>query len=164
MAKGKLTEDAKAYVVRALACFVDPSEIREALKKDFAAEVTLQAIEAYDPNKSAGAKLSKQWRSLFEKTRKVFIEDIDSIGLAHKAVRLRTLERMRARAEKAGNIALVVEITVEAEKIVGEIYTNKRVLTGKDGKPLFPAKPITDTMTAAEAAEAYAASRDALDG
>jgi len=163
MAKGKLPEEAKAYVVRALACFTDASEILEVIRKDYGVEIARQSVETYDPTKAAGAKLSKQWRDLFERTRQAFIEDIDGIGLAHKAVRLRTLERMRAKAEKQGNVALVVQITVEAEKIVGEIYTNKRQLTGANGKPLFPPKPITDDMNPADAAEAYAASREALD-
>lgn len=157
MAKAKLSDDAKTYVVQALACFDSPSEVAEAVRKEFGVEITKQSVEAYDPTKVAGKGLAKTLKAIFEATREAFLKEISSIPIAHRAVRLRALQRMLEKAEKVGNIALVVQITVEAEKIVGEIYTNKRQLTGANGKPLFP-RTITPEMTPQQAANIYAAS------
>ena len=126
-------------------------------------DVNPQSVEGYDPTKVADAGMAKRWRELFAAHREAFVADTNSIGLAHRAVRLRRLEKHHAKAEKQGNTALAVDIVVEAEKICGELYTNKRVLTGANGKPLIPAPKITPTMTAQEAADAYARTREELD-
>jgi hypothetical protein len=144
MAKPKLTREQQTYVVQALACFDQPSVVVTAVKKEFGLMISPQLVEAYDPTKTAGRKLSERWRALFETTRKAFLEEIASIAIRHRAVRLRALQRMADRAETQGNIVLASSLLKQAAKEVGDIFTNRRELTGKDGKELsVPVSPVT---------------------
>ena len=58
MAKGKLTDEQKAFVVQAVACFDSPKTVADALKKEFGVIVSPQVVECYDPTKRAGATLT----------------------------------------------------------------------------------------------------------
>lgn len=132
----KLADDAKLYAVQALACFDPPSVVRDALKAEFGASITAQAVESYDPTKRAGRALSGRLRAIFEETRKTFLEDTGRIGISHRSVRLRALHRMAERAESMGNLALAAQLHKQAAEEVGDAYTNRRELTGKNGAPL----------------------------
>lgn len=136
MAKAKLTHEQQTFVVQSLACFDSPSVVAAALKKDFSVVLTPQAIEAYDPNKKAGARLAEKWRLLFEETRKTFLEDTATIAISHRAVRLRALQRMAEKAETQGNMVLAANLLEQAAKEVGDSYTNRRQISGPDGGPV----------------------------
>jgi hypothetical protein len=144
MAKAKLSDPIKTYIVQALACFDTPSVVAEAVRKEFGETVTRQSIEGYDPTKKAGSNLAEKWRLLFEETRKTFLEDTASIAISHRAVRLRALQRMADKAEDRGNMVLASQLLKQAAEEVGGSYTNRRELTGKDGKDLpVPVSPVT---------------------
>ncbi len=138
MAKAKLSDEVKTFIVQALACFDSPSTVAAAVKAEFEIEVSRQLVESHDPNKRAASGLAPKWRVLFEETRKAFLEDTAAIGISHRAVRLRALQRMAEKAEKMGNINLAISIHEQAAKEVGDSYTNYRKLehTGKNGGPL----------------------------
>lgn len=136
MAKDALTSEVQVYIVQALACFDAPSIVVKALREEFALELTRQRIETYDPTKRAGQKLSDKHRLLFEETRKAFLEDTSRIGISHRAVRLRALHRMAEKAEGMSNLALAAQLHKQAAEEVGGSFTNRRELTGKDGKDL----------------------------
>lgn len=146
MAAGKLTDEIRTFVVQSLACFDAPSVVVAAIKKEFGEVVKPQAVEAYDPTKRAGRKLSLRWRALFEETRKAFLEDTSKIAISHRAVRLRALQRMAEKAESMGNMALAAQLHEQAAKECGDAYSNrhKHEHTGKDGKDLpAPPAPVT---------------------
>lgn len=144
MAKGKLNDAVKAFVVQSLACFDGPSAVAAAVKREFGEEITRQAVEGYDPNKRAGANLAEKWRLLFAETRKTFLEDTAEIGISHRAVRLRALQRMATKAEEQGNMVLAAQLLEQAAKEMGNAFTNRHELTGKDGKDLpAPTAPVT---------------------
>jgi hypothetical protein len=131
MAKGaQLSVEVQTFVVQALACFDFPSVVVAAVKAEFGLALTRQRVEAYDPNKQAGKALSERWRVLFEKTRKDFVDDTSSIAISHRAARLRTLQRMAAKAEDMGNMTLAATLLEQAAKEMGNAYTNTRVLSG----------------------------------
>lgn len=138
MAHEHLSNEAKAFIVQALACFDTPTQVAKAVKEELGLEVTRQKVEAYDPTKRIGANLSKKWRELFETTRKTFIEDTSGIGISHRAVRIRALQRMATKAEEMKNMKLAAELMEQAAKEMGDAYTNRRVLTGKNGEALVP--------------------------
>lgn len=101
-------------------------------------------VESHDPNKKAASGLAPKWRALFEETRKTFLEDTASIAISHRAVRLRALQRMADKAEGQGNMVLASSLLKQAAEEVGGSYTNRRELTGKDGKDLpVPVSPVT---------------------
>lgn len=138
---GKLNEEQQTFLVTAIACFDGPKIVAEAIKKEFGVTITPQAVEKYDPTKRAGRNLHVKWRKLFEETRKRFLQDSSDVPVAHRAYRLRTLQRMVDTAETKGNYPLAAQLLEQAAKEVGDAYTNrqKHELTGKDGKDLPPA-------------------------
>jgi hypothetical protein len=140
--KPKLTPEAQTFVVQSLAMWDAPSVVADAVKKEFGISVTPQAVEAYDPTKRAGRNLAPKWTKLFEDTRKEFTEGQARIGISHRVVRLRALERMAARAEGMGNMALAKDLLEQAAKEVGDAYTNTRVLRG--GLELTAPKTLDD--------------------
>lgn len=132
----ELPDEVKRFIVTRLACFERPSEVAAAVKEEFAAEVTRQRVEAYDPTKVAGKALSKEYRALFAEARALYLADTATIGIASKVFRLRTLERLAMKAESVGNAGMVAQLLEQAAKEMGGAYTNRRELTGADGKPI----------------------------
>lgn len=142
MAKAKLSDEVKTFIVQALACFDSTSVVAAAVKKEFGVEVSRQLVETHDPTKKAGAGVGKKWKALFEGTRKAFIEDTSQIAISHRAVRLRALERMAEKAERQGNMVLAAALYEQAAKEMGDAFTNRHRLeqsgtfqvniTGKD--------------------------------
>jgi hypothetical protein len=128
-----LADDVKGYIVRALACFDTPETVAKAVKAEFELDVTRQQVAAYDPNKVVGANLSEKWKMVFEETRKRFLEDASSIGVANRTVRLRRLERMADKAESIGAIGLAAQLLEQAAKESGGSYTNQRNINHSGG-------------------------------
>ena len=144
MAKGKLNEEVKTFIVQALACFDGPSTVVAAVKAEYGDVITRQAVEGYDPNKRAGRGLAQKWRELFEATREEFLRDTSKIGISHRSVRLRKLEAQIRLNEDRGNSAMVASLLKQAAEEMGGAYTNRRDLTGRDGKDLpVPVPPVT---------------------
>jgi hypothetical protein len=144
MAKGKLSVEVQMFVVQSLACFDSPSVVVDAVRKEYGETVARQSVEGYDPTKKAGAALNAKWKALFEETRKTFLEDTAHIGVSHRAVRLRAIQRMADKAEAQGNMVLAKDLLKQAAEEMGNAYTNRRELTGKDGKDLpAPTAPVT---------------------
>lgn len=153
MARGKLTDDVRTFIVQALACFDTPAVVAAAVRKEFRVEIAPQSVEGYDPNKRAGRNLAKRWREIFKATREEFLKDTSKIAISHRAVRLRALQRMAEKAETIGNMALAAQLHEQAAKECGDAFTNKRQLSGPNGGPV---QVVASTMTAKEAADAYA--------
>ena len=136
MSQNVLSDEVKTFIVQQLACFETPSEVAKAVKVEFEVDVPRQQVEAYDPNKRAGASLSEEYRALYAETRKAFLEDTAAIGISHRSVRLRALQRLIERADRSGNLVLVASLIEQAAKESGGAFTNKRELSGIDGKPI----------------------------
>lgn len=137
----ELDDEVKAHIVQGLACFDTPSQVAASVKATYGIVVSPQRVEAYDPNKRAGLKLSEKWKAVFIATREKFITDAADIPIAHRSTRLRALWRMASLAESKGNLALAANLYKQAAEEMGNAYTNRRELTGKDGKDLPAAAP-----------------------
>lgn len=147
-----LTDDVKAFVVQALACFDTPTQVANAVKEEFGLEITRMQVSTYDPTKFMGRNLSKKWRDIFEATRKAFLEDQASIPIANQNFRLRALHNLYQNAASRGNAALAAQLLEQAAKESGGSFTNRREMTGRDGAPLIPTKSaqeMTDDELAA---------------
>lgn len=154
MAKEKLPVEVQTFIVQQLACFDAPSVVVSAVKAEFGRVISRQQAESYDPTKRA-FNGNERWKILYEETRKAFLEDTSKIGISHRSVRVRSLERMAALAEGRGQIQVAASLLEQAAKEMGNAFTNTRVLTGAGGAPLIPPS-ITPNMTPKEAADAYA--------
>lgn len=158
--KAKLTPEAQAFAVQALACFDKPAAVAAAIREEFGVTITPQSVEAYDPTKRAGANIAQKWRLLFNETRETFLASTATIGISHRAVRLRLLDRMVGRAEAMGNMALAAQLLEQAAKEAGDAFTNrsKHEVVGKDGAPL---SGLTDDSAVAAKVSALLAAAQA---
>lgn len=133
-----MNDEIRTFIVQALACFDTPSMIVTAVKEEFGVTVTPQAVQAYDPTKYAGRTVAQKWRQMFEAGRKSFLENVTEIPIANRATRVRALNRMAIAAERMKNFGLAAQLHKQAAEEMGNAYTNRREVTGKDGAP-FPA-------------------------
>ncbi|MBD8669822.1 DUF2280 domain-containing protein [Pseudomonas lurida] len=120
-----LSSEVKTFVVQALACFDTPSQVVEAVHKEFSLSITRQQVESHDPTKVSGKKLADRWKTLFEQTRKRFREETEDIPIANRAFRLRAMNRFVEKAESMKNIGLAMQILEQAAKETGDIYVNR---------------------------------------
>lgn len=138
----KLTDAARTFVVQQLAMYDPPDMVAKAVKDEFGVSVTRQAVQAYDPTKYAGRQLSQKWRDLFAATRKAHLESTAEVGISHKTVRLRALQRMANKAEAMGNLQLAAQLHEQAAKEMGNAFTNARVIQG--GLAVVTPKTLND--------------------
>lgn len=133
-----LKSEVKAYIIKMLACYDTPSQVVEAVQKDFGITITRQQVETHDPTKVSGKTLAKKWVDMFNTTRDRFLNEISDIPIANKAYRLRVLQRMSTTAENMKNIGMTAQLLEQAAKEVGEAYTNRQKVehTGANGGPI----------------------------
>lgn len=133
-----LKPEVKAFIIQMLACYDTPSQVVEAVQKDFGITITRQQVETHDPTKVSGKTLARKWVDMFNATRDRFLNEISDIPIANKAYRLRVLQRMSTTAENMKNIGMTAQLLEQAAKEVGEAYTNRQKVehTGKDGGPI----------------------------
>lgn len=153
-----LKPDVKAFIIQSLACYDTPSQVVEAVQKEFGIKITRQQAESHDPTKASGKTLAKKWIAMFSATRERFLTETRDIPIANKSYRLRVLDRMATKTEGLKNFSLTAQLIEQAAKEVGDAYTNKLKVesTGKDGGPL---RTETVSLSPQEAAEAYKNSR-----
>ncbi len=156
----RMRKELKVYVVRALAVFNTPTEVIALIKAHYPEDyeslsqnkggLKPQNIECYDPTKRAGKELCDELRTEFEIARKQFLDAPQQIPVANLTYRL---ERMQRVIDHAGKNSVLVLTTLEqAAKDVGGVFTNRKEITGKDGKPLTEQpKPIDLTPEVAAA-------------
>ncbi len=145
-----LKPEVKAYIIQMLACYDTPSQVVEAVQKDFGIVITRQQVETHDPTKVSGKTLAKKWVDLFNRTRDRFLNEISDIPIANKAYRLRVLQRMSTTAENMKNIGMTAQLLEQAAKEVGEAYSNKQKVehTSPDGS--MSPRPTTIRLVGVE--------------
>jgi len=121
-----LSTAVRMHILTELACFATPTQVATSVKEKFGVEVSRQCVEAHHPERRAGAKLNASLSALFYETRAKFLAELDDIGIAHQAYRLRGLERMLEQAERMGNLALAVQLIEQAAREVGGMYSTGR--------------------------------------
>lgn len=135
-----LTDKIKTFIVKGLACYDTPSQVAEAVKMNFNVEITRQHVYAYDPN--ASQHMAPRWRELHAATRQALLREVAEIGVAHRTVRLRMLDRLAHRCER-NNVALALECLELAAKECGGIFENRRpiILQPTMPQPAMPEPP-----------------------
>ncbi|MDM2753090.1 DUF2280 domain-containing protein [Citrobacter freundii] len=145
-----LKGEVKAFIVQSLACFDTPSQVVEAVKKEFGITIPRQQVESHDPTKANGKGLAKKWVEMFNETRERFQNEISDIPIANKAYRLRVLQRMSVTSENMKNIGMTAQLLEQAAKEVGEAYSNKQKVehTSPDGS--MSPRPTTIRLVGVE--------------
>jgi len=120
-----LKEDVKLFIVHSLACFMTPTQVADVLRKEYGIEVTRMQVQAYDPDKVIGKRLSEKWIAEFRKMRDDFLSERQKLAVSHQNYRLSVLDRMVKKAETAGNMQLTAQLLEQAAKEIGEVYVNR---------------------------------------
>jgi hypothetical protein len=118
-----LTDEIKEFIVKGLACYDTPTYVAEAVKAIYGVEVTRQQVQVYNPDSAQPP--AQRWCDLHGAIRAKFLHDAAAIGVAHKMVRLRRLDRLANRCER-NSVALALTCLREAAKECGGIYENRR--------------------------------------
>lgn len=126
----------KIFIIHQLAMWTTPSDIVKLLEAEFKIKATLSQVCYYDPKYG---KISKELKTLFEETRENFLNEITAIPIANEAYRIQVLQnRLNAQlSARVVNDKLVMELCEQVAKERGKMYTNRREITGANGKPLF---------------------------
>lgn len=163
----KLDEAQKRWIVQRLACFESITVIAREFHAEYGFEISVQCVQAYDPTKHQGRTLSKALREYFHETRQKFLEDAEArIPEMSKSVRLQRLAAMSRQAEAEGDSKLAASLLEQIAKECGGLYTNRRELTGADGKPIEFADLSDQELNdrARQLVAAYMAGEGATDG
>lgn len=137
-----LPETVKHFIVCQLAAFETPTAVAKLVKEEYGLDVSPQAVECYHPERKAGARLSARLKAEFYRSRERHLTSVDDIPIAHKAMRLRRLQRLADRAANSGNVVLEASLIEQAAKEAGGVYEGKRqvsgtvAVTGADGGPV----------------------------
>jgi hypothetical protein len=131
-----LTDEIKEFIVKALACYDTPSYVADAVNVNFGVTVSRQQVYRYDPECSQPP--AQRWRDLHAATRAAFLRDAAAIGITHKLVRLRRLDRLASRCER-NSVALAIACIERAAKECGGLYENRRQLMVQITVPPQPA-------------------------
>lgn len=146
----QLRKEVKIYIVRSLAQFNTPQETAQAVNVDFGIKVTRQQCERYDPTKRAGQDLSDELKKEFDLTRQDFLDKPQNIPISNLSYR--QARRQKVLEGAGNNKMLIMSVLEQAAKDVGGVFTNRKEITGKDGKPLTePVTPIELTPEVAAA-------------
>ncbi len=143
-----LSNEVKAFIVQALACFDTPTQVAEAVKREFNIDVTRQQVETHDPTKRCSKTLAKRWVTLFEDTRTRFREETAEIPIANRAYRLRTLGRLAEKVEGMRNYGLTLQILEQAAKEVGDVYVNRQTKNENPHDNVPPTRVQVDVVDA----------------
>jgi hypothetical protein len=133
-----LSDEIKEFIVKSLACFDTPSQVAEAVGVNFGIEVTRQQVHEYDP--ACSRPPAQRWIDLHTATRRALLSEAAEIGITHKMVRLRILDRLAHRCER-NSVALTLACLELAAKECGGFYENRRpvVLQLPASQPSLPA-------------------------
>lgn len=130
-----LTEEQKTEIVSMLACFRDPSGIIRYFQSEHGIIIDHKQVGRYDPTRPYFAG-GEKWRAIFEACRKVHLEDVSAVPIAHKAFRLNLLQEGVDAAKRAGNWKLVAQLAEQAAKETGGLFTNQRNVRLDESRPL----------------------------
>ena len=131
----RINKKVKIFIVKMLAEFETTTDTAKAVKDIFNVDVSQQQCECYDPTKKMGHDLSQELKDLFYKYRRAANDEIEAIPIANRRYRLQKLQSL---VDKFGdNPVFTPKFLEQAAKEVGNQYTNKQEITGKDGTALF---------------------------
>lgn len=148
----ELTEEQKLFIVQQNARYKTPTEVSELVREEFDIEIHRRQAQAYDPTKFQGRQMARKWVDIFNATRKAFLENVGSIPIANQSVRVERLEALwRKQSGPRGNPAMAQSLLEQASKEVGGAFSNRREISGPDGKPI-ETKHTLDTSKLSDSA------------
>lgn len=160
----KLKDIHRAFLVREFACFATPMEAADALREEYGIEIAPQSAQHYDATSGAGSDAAKKWHDLFDVSRKAFLDDVEKrVPESYKSVRIQELARASRIFKKRGNFMAMAIMLEKIAREVGNAYTNRHEVTGRDrGSIKFEdVNSMTDDQIDAELRQIFGIDADA---
>jgi hypothetical protein len=92
--RNPLPSNVKRFIVMCLARHDTPLETALRVWNEFGIQLQRSTVAMYDPTTKGGRALSDELKRLFRKTRTEFEQEIETVPIAHRAVRLRRLDHL----------------------------------------------------------------------
>jgi hypothetical protein len=131
-----LSDEIKAFIVQAHACFRKPALIVREVGVEFGVTVTREQVLAYHPERYRGRRLGRKYREVFKATREAFIQSKVEVGIAYQSYRLALYQRGAEHYEELGYYLQAAELAERAAKDLGGAYTNAHIHSGPDGQAI----------------------------
>lgn len=132
----KLKDIHRVFIIKLLARFYRPSEIRDEIKEKYKMEVGIKQICEYDPRGFRGDRVAKKWCEIFDIERSRFLAESNSeeIDIFNRNFRLREMSKNYKKMVDAGNIIAAQQILEQAAKEAGNLYVNRYLLGPDDSE------------------------------
>ena len=117
----RLTLAVKRRIVEHLACYRTRAEVVELIADEFDVNLTSRHVRAYDPTSFQFAG-SDHWIEYHRTVRARCDGELGEIAIAHRAYRLRRLQKMYTRASNIGDYAQALKVLQQAAKEMGGWY------------------------------------------
>jgi hypothetical protein len=109
-------------IVIALATGSTPSEAARVVLEQHGVTVSRQVCARHDPRTVSGSALNDELKALFFTVHEKFLDGLEQIGIAHRAVRLVRLEHAYERAETAGDTRTMLRVLDAARREMVDLY------------------------------------------
>ena len=117
----RLPDVIKRRIVEHLACYHTHAEVAELIADEFDVEMTPRHVRAYDPTSFQFAG-SHRWLGYYQAVRKRCAQEVGDIAIAHRAYRMRQLQRILDRAMDRGDYRQALKTLEQAAKEMGNWY------------------------------------------
>lgn len=117
----RLPEAIKRRIVEHLACYRTHTEIAELIADEFDVKITPRHVRAYDPTSFQFAG-SHRWLDYYQTVRKRYLHEVGEVAIAHRAYRMRQLQRILDRAMNRGDLQRALQTLEQAAKEMGNRY------------------------------------------
>lgn len=129
-ARDELTTEIKVFIVRRFACFESTREVRKAVEDEYGLELSGPAVARYNATNASGeASMGQELKELFWTTRKRFEEEIEDIGIVHKAYRLQKMDEMERKARAKEDFKSASDLLKQAAEELGGAYEKGKGIT-----------------------------------
>ena len=137
----RLPDEVRRFIVTLLACHERIADVRRAVAEAFpdlpeGVVVTENKVRALDPTQARGQQMSPALKTLFWKTRRHFDTQAEKKLVGQLRHRLGLYDIVVARALSKGNEQLALLALKQAAQDAGGVFTNRRELSGPNGKPV----------------------------
>ena len=117
----RLPDAIKRRIVEHLACYQSHAEVVDLISGEFDVTLTPRHVRAYDPMSFQFAG-SHRWMDYYLIVRERCNKELGEVAIAHRAYRIRQLQRILDLAMERGEVRLALKILEQAAKEMGNWF------------------------------------------
>lgn len=120
----RLPDAIKRRIVEHLACYQSYAEVVDLVSGEFDVTLTSRHVRAYDPMSFQFAG-SYRWMEYYRIVRERCDKELGEVAIAHRAYRMRQLQRILGAAMERGDYRLALKALEQAAKEMGNWYVKR---------------------------------------